>query len=381
MKRVAVLSLVLAAAADLFAVRHAVFETDVYNRIFPLECKDNVVFSPVAAEVDCALAAEALDTIPRANVAEAMGVLVEFSGVYRPLLERYRNATNGFHFVNARAFCLPEMRAARADFRLHLQKEYGAEVMSLLPTKGVDCWFRAAMDGEMEDFALSSDQANSGKYLFFDLVSVRAEWLEPFPAGNVRNLPFTTPDGGKRTIPFMSDVRVVDLWDDRDYTLMKLPLRDDCWFYVLLPKQGLDLSATRQDFSFMEIESLLTMTGPMPVGNHVRAPTVVVLPRLALRSRVDFMKALQEFRLPTSDLDRLCRGVAAQEYSQWISFCLFENGRDEPPLESKPVERQVSISDSTRRMVCNRPFLFFVYDGRTATIPVAGQFTGVDTDF
>lgn len=377
MQRFALLPLVILAAADLFAARHVVFETDVFNRAFPLECRTDAVFSPLSAEIDFALTAESLDTIARANVAEMMGVLVEFGGVYRPLLERLETGTNGFSFVSARGFCLPQVRQARTDYRQQIQRDYGAEVMPLQPVKGAESWFRAAMDGQMEDFTLNAAVSRASAYSFYDLVSIRAEWAEPFPTSNVRRLTFAAADGTKAQLEFLTDVRMAETWLERTYAILKLPLRGGYSFYALLPNPDSDLARVREEFSSMEIESFLTRTGARPVGNYRHAPTVVVIPRFRLTSRVDLTGVMQFFRVPTSALVRLAKGTSPHEFVQRISFCLVEHGADEPPLASKPPEAQLKIQKDTRRLILNRPFLYFVYDEREGTIPLAGQFTGL----
>lgn len=376
MRRFALFSILIFLAADLLAVRHAVFETDVYNRAFPLERKGDIAFSPLSAEIDCALAAEALETIPRANVAESMGVLVEFAGVYRPVLDRLSAQTNGFRFVSARGFCLPNAAQPRPAFCRQIQRDYDAEVMPIFPAEGPEAWFRAAMDGEMEDFKIPVKAARSGRHCLYDLIAVRAEWVEPFPTSNVRTLSFALADKQKRQMQFMTDVRIADTWREREYLILKLPLRGDFSFYALLPNEGVELPLVRQDFSSMEIESLLARTGEHPIGNFSRGPTVLVIPRFDIDCRTDLLPALQFFRLPTSALTRLCPGVAANEYVQRLRFTLREYGRDETPLAAKPPERQFQITPETRRVILTRPFLYFIYDEVTKTIPVAGQFTG-----
>lgn len=377
MSRWLTVAVFLLAATDLFAVRHVVFETDIYNRMFPLECQQNVVFSPFAAEVDCAVAAETLETIPRANVVEAMGVLMELAGVYKPLLERYSCRTNGLSFVNARGFCLPELRKSRMDCRQQLQRDYGAEVMPLYPAKGAECWFRAMMDGLMEDFKLPHDVAFSPRYSYYDLVCLTFEWKDPFPTSNIRKLKFDALDGSNVEVQYLSDVRIAETWDEREWMVLKLPLKDDCVFYALLPKGETTLARVREEFSSIEIESFITKTGEAPIGRYWKGPTVVVLPRLAIDCRVDFAEALQFFKVPVSRLSKLMDETPVAECVQQVCFRLLEHGPNEVPLVAKRPEDQVQITPESRRVILNRPFAYFVYDVRTQTIPVAGQYTGV----
>ena len=78
------------------------------------------------------------------------------------------------------------------------------------------------------------------------------------------------------------------------------------------------------------------------------------------------------------DFSKLTGEVAPKTFEQRVNFPLAEHGVNEPPLERKPAERQVRITEDTKRLVFNRPFLFFVHDGETRTIPIVGIFTGLD---
>jgi len=379
MRKVALLSIFGLLAADLLAVRHAVFETDLYNRVIPRSCQDSVVFSPLSSEIDLAVAAESLDTIARANVAEQMGVLVEFGSVYRPLLAHFSDGTNGFSFTTARGFCLPDLRKTRPDYCVRIQQDYGTEVMPLQPDEGVRCWFRAAMDGQMEDFEVGPEVSKSDRYSFFDLVSVRAAWLEPFPTSGVRRLSFTTPERTTVALDFMTDIRVAETWEEREYDILKLPLRGGYSFYALLPKPGIELARVREDFSPMEIETLLAMTGTgvAAVGRYRREPTVLVIPRLDLESHVDMTGALQSCRVPTSSLTYLAPDIAANRFEQRVRLVLREFGPGETPLGERPLAEQQKVAPGMRRLILNRPFLYFVLDNESSVIPVAGQFTGL----
>ena len=378
MRRLAAALAIAFSSADLFAVRHVGFEVDLFNRAFPIESCTNVVFSPLSVEMDCALTAEAMDTLARAGVAETMGVLVDFGGVYRPIRESFAAREGEVGFVSARGFCVPDLRLAKPEFRNQIQREYGAEVMPAFPSRGAECWFRATMDGTMEDFRIPVEVSTSGRYSFFDLLTFDVAWKDPFPTANSRKLEFKCIDGSKRKIDFMSDVRIVDTWDAREYVLLKMPLKGGLDFYAMQPKDGLKLNVVRSDFSSMEIDFLLLITGQMDSRGVRRGSAVVVLPRLEFRSQTEFSSVMRDFRIPTSSLVRLTGSVAPRTYEQRVRFRLAEHGVNEPPLAQKPVERQVRITEDTKRLMFNRPFLFFVHDGETGTIPVAGIFTGLD---
>ena len=365
----------LAAAAP--AARHVGFETDAFSRAYPVSYPWNAVFSPASFEIDCALVAESLATIPKANVSELLNVSFDFPSTYRPVVDGLGEPTNGFSFVAARAFCVPSVKTVRAEHRHHLSQEYGAEVLRGYPNRGAESWFRATMGGEMESFALSPDGNDGERFSFYDLVSVKAAWKDPFPTANTRSLAFR-PDGGTGSVQVvcMSDVRLADTWETSAYTLLKLPLRGDAWFYAMLPKEGQALAAARADLTSAKIDRLLAVTRSVAESGVGHGACAIVLPRLDLFSRLDVTGIFRYFRIPTGGLVHISENGIEKEYVQYVRFRLAEHGDGEPPLVKKAEGDVVPVTPDVKRLVFNRPFLFFVYHEKTATIPVAGQFTG-----
>ena len=368
-------------AAEACAVRHIGFEADAFNRVYPASYKNTFVFSPVSFEIDCVLIAETLETIPKANVASMMGVLIDFPSAYCPVLNSIEVATNGFSFIAARGFCVPEIRRTDVNLRTKLQREYRAEVMRVLPKDGAEAWFKASMDGEMDGFEIPTSAVRPDRCSFFDLVSVSVAWRDPFPSANTRMLPFMV--GGTTNtveVAFMSDVRIADTWETKEYTLLMLPLKDGSEFFALLPKDGYSTSDARADMTSVEIGNLISITAPGSLPGAVHGPCVIAIPRLEMSSRNSFAGALRYFRVPMSGLSGLTGDTPVQggEFVQFAKFSLMECGRGEKPLKEKDSEDIVPVTADTKKLVFDRPFLFFVYHPETATILVAGQFTGMD---
>lgn len=375
--RLALFLFAVSAAADLLAARQVGFQTDAFNRAYPASLRQTVVFSPASFEIDCALIAETLETIPKANVSETMGIVLDFESTFRPILETFSNRTNGLSVVSARGFCSPELKGVSPQFRQYLEEVYGAEVLPVFPREGAENWFRATMDGEMESFALPLDAMNVNRYSFYDLISVSAEWLEPFPTANTRDVPFHLDDSTNTVlVSCMSDVRLASTWENEDYTLLKLPLKGDAFFYAMLPKSGVDLSPARQDISSIEINRILTVTKSITEKGVSHGPCVIVLPKFDLSYRTPFSAILAYFRIPTKGLVRVAGDRPAREHVQQVRFRLAEHGRYEAPVVQKASEKIVSIDSATKKLVFNRPFLFFVYHESTATVLLAGQFFG-----
>lgn len=370
-------TLVAAFTSNLEAARQIGFEADAFNRICPASFQKNLVFSPASFEIDCAVIAESLATIPKANVSETLGVVLDFEGMYAPIVEDLAVRTNGLEMISARGFCVPDLKSSIPAFRQYLERVYGVEVMRLKPARGAESWFRATMDGEMEDFALPSAVVASERFSYYDLVSIGVSWLEPFPTENTRKIKFRpSPEAEPQTIVAMSDVRLADTFETKTYTALRLPLKDGAWFYAMLPKSGHGLDEVRADFATARIDQLLSVMASVADPNVSHAPCAIVLPRMSLKSRLNFGAVLTYFKVPLSGLVNVAGTRSAQEYVQIAKFVLAEQGRGEAPLVQKPKEAQLPLKDGVKRLVFNRPFFFFVYHEKTHTIPVAGLFSG-----
>ncbi len=370
------LALFCAASLPLFGIEHALFETEAFHRASPASYAGNFVFSPVSFEVDCVLMAESLATIPKANVAEKMDVLFGFPSLYRPLVAALHAQTNGFSFLAARGFCIPRIQEANMNHRLHLEREYGAEVMRLVPPEGAEAWFRATVAGQMEDFAISSIDPSLNKYSLYDLASVRVAWRDPFPTANTRTLAFYSngPADSVQT-SFMSDVRAAATWEEPEGTLLKLPLKGNCSFYALLPREGTTLADARKAMTGERVKLLLALTGAEAAEARL-SPCALVLPRLDILSKTDLQGIFSYFQIPRSSLVLLSDNMSPHETIQWTRLTLAEHAWDETPLEKKPDDAVIPLTPSVKRLVFNRPFLFFVYHEETRTLLAMGQFTG-----
>lgn len=359
------------------AVRHVGLETDAFNRVYPASFRNSFVFSPVSFELDCVLIAESLDTIPKANVASMMGVVIDLPSAYRPVIEALEAETNGLSCISARGFCVPDIRAADANFRTSVQREYGAEVMRLHPKAGAEAWFKAMLEGEMEEFEISVAESVSDRCSFYDLVSVRAAWAEPFPPENTSIRPFRV-DASSNTVDvaFMSDVRVADTLEMDCYTILALPLKGGSWFFAMLPKNGYTLPDIRIFFNSLEIDGILSILSPGSPVPAIRCPCAIEIPRIELYSRTSFAGALRYFRVPTTGLRGAAGNAPCGEFVQFAKFSIAEGGRGETPNGDKNLAGAPPALAAAKQLAFDRPFLFFVYHPATATILMAGQFTG-----
>lgn len=376
MKRVLSALVAVTAAAGIRAASHVGFEADAFCQTVPGVSAGSQVFSPVSFELDSVAFAEAVDTLTRAHVAERLGVLSGFEPEYPPILAAVSATTNGFSFVSARGFCVPDVREADPVFRRMIQRNYGVMSCPGYPVKGAESWFRAAMDGTMEDFTVAFDAQRADRYCYYDLVDLSVAWKEPFPRNNSRSLPFVCEDGAKLKLDFMADVRIAETFETSKFTLLCLPLRGDARFYAMLPKTDVGLDDIREEISSSEIRNHLAAIRSTTNPGVVHGPTVVVIPRLEFDCRQDIGATMRAFRFPVQGLLPVVGPGQPLEIVQRVRFRLGECGADEKPLLEKPLDRQVKAAADARRVILNRPFFFFVHHVETDTLLVMGQFVG-----
>ena len=357
---------------------HARFGADAFNRAVSVAAKGTAVFSPLSFELDSVALSDAFDPITKAHFAETLGVLSDFEGVYGRIVGRLQEAaqTNRFSFVSARAMCVPDMRMASVTYRRDVQSLFSAEICPATPKDGAECWLRNMMDGDMEDFDIPLGAVGSGRYAFYDLASVKMSWKEPFPTANTRGISFATDDGRRIEVEAMCDIRCADLWENRRFSMIRLPLADEAWFFALVPNGEQTLGDIRSDFSSLKVDDLLSVMNSVTVTGVSHGPVAIVIPKMDVTSTVDLVGVFGYFRFPLKGFSRLDAEMRPALAKQHVRFRLDERGLDPEPLVEKSAEEIVHADADTKRFLLTRPFLFFVYHEPTGTIPLAGQFTG-----
>ena len=244
-------SVAIAASNTAFAARTSEFGVNIFNTSVEPVALSNAVFSPIAFELDCAVFAEACDPISRANTAEALGVLTELLHFYQPIYQRLSAPTNGYSFVTARAWCLPDIRLAYIEFRKRIWERCGAAVCSSFPPKGAERFLLSMMDGEMEDFCMPLPSFAKSHYSYFDLVSEKVTiTTNAMPQAQIRTGEFHKLTGEVSQVPFLYCNRAnVDYCRSQYWQIVRLELEGGAWLYLVRPAEN---------FSFVDMRHQLT---------------------------------------------------------------------------------------------------------------------------
>lgn len=362
---VVALSLVFA-SAGLRAERKIGFQADALNRVYPASYAKSFAFSPVSFEIDCAVFAESLDVIPKANVSEAMGIVVDFPSTFCPVLDEFAAETNGFKVVSARGFCVRVPELSPPSFRQKLEDLYGVEVMRANPPDGAENWFRATMEGSMEDFKLSVPERNDKRYAYYDLESISIAWREAFPEDGVREYVFHSPS--KPKVKCLTDIRRADTRECAAYTVLRLPLEGEAWFYAVVPKKGHDLSEIRMELTSLKIDDFLATMNSETDLTVEHGLCAIAIPTFTLERFVDCASAMSYFGVPTKGLVNVDAEAVPREIVQHTRFTLANAG-------GKASERVSAVEGANvKKVLLTRPFFFFVHHEPTRSILVAGQY-------
>lgn len=370
------LSLLLAASA--YAGRSPGFSMSAFNTAVP-SSSATTVFSPYSFELDCVVISEAFGPIEKAVYVEALGALVGYDSVYKPIQANYSaSVSNGIAMVSARAFLASSLRMISSRYRAFIQSEYGANACPVSPTvDGAESFLRVSMDGEMEDFRVTGAMIKAKGVSFCDLEAFRCSWAEAFPKDNTRKSAFVTSGGVRREVMMMSDRRSAYVWKGGRFSVLRLPLRGGAFFFAALPDSGVPLDSIRGEFAAEKLADALVAFKAVADPAVYHGPVDVSIPRMTVDSLVDLKPAFLASGLPLGGFKELFLGADSTlgAIIQRTRFVLDERGSADVGAESGDADTASSSRD-VRKFVCDRPFLFFVYHEPTRTIPVSGIYAG-----
>jgi len=376
MKCWCILLLALTPTLQLQAVS-AGFGLDAFNRVVSASAKGSAVFSPVAFDLDCVIFSEAFDPLVRAKFAEKMGVMNGLENVYKPIYERLSSAGDqGLEFFSAHAFCVSDERYSNVAYRKWLQDSFSAEILRSDHSKGVECWFRAKTNGYMEAFEFPASASTGGCYSFYNLVTVRCCWKDPFPTNNTRDIRFHLDEGSSSLVKAMCDLRMADVWEKKDETIVRLELTDGAWLFAMVPNEKVAFRDIRNSLTSLTILDLVSGIKSLTEPGVSHGPVAIVLPRIDITTESDLKPPMGYYRLPLTGMTRLPSDLRPKLLRQRTRFILNEWCVVSGPLDEKQPCEEIRATPETKKIILNRPFLFFVYHEPTGTIPIVGQFTG-----
>ena len=342
---------------------------DAFNASVPADSTETMMFSPFSFELDCCMFGEALDPVGRANVSERLSVMTDFNGAYHPILDDFDEMalSNRLFFTSARTIGLYEIGKVNADFKRRVfDMRFNASISLAWPPRGAERWFRAKMDGWMEDFVMPTGRLGLSGYSIVDAAVVLATLLEDADCtaseGN-----FRPAKGDAKKMPFLKFRAKVDFVRNAEKTMVRIPLRGGAFLYLAMPGEKTSLEALRRSITGDTIHNITLEPidpGVKGIGTDV---CEISVPKFDLITTTDMEKGFAALGIQEKDVTYLYPQLVRRSSFQSVRFIL-DKGEVPDGVKVLPA--------ANMKAVFNRPFVFFVYYPDKNVIPVIGQFTG-----
>lgn len=401
MNRSNILAAALCAALAVGAAvewRPSALEIASWNVTMPPAARGDAVFSPVGFGMTVAMLGEGIGGSARADMAESLGLISDFSVAFANVFKSYdgANVSNRVAISLASSLWTTRRRALSAEYILSLQKNFGAEAGYLSAVLPVNIWTEAKTDGRIAN--VLPEMPHKVDTLVVNAVAFEGAWKKPFERSKGKPTDFTLLDGRKVKVPIMrTTCPIVRVARERYVAAMADFAAKGMKFIVVLPAAGVGFAELREkDFAGGGIDELKALLRER-MGNGVTyARTEFALPRFTIRSDWRIDAALRKAKVPQRGFDRMGEGVFnVNDVRQSAYISVSGKGYSltpgmEPEVPEKPSRKGRSelakAADKEEDadldgkpgipFVCNRPFLFFVWDMTTDTLILAGQFTG-----
>ena len=401
MKRSHIVAAALGAALAAGAAvewRPSALEIVAWNVTAPPAARGDSVFSPVGFGVTVAMLGEGIGGAARADMAESLGLISDFSVAFANVLKSYEeaNVSNRVAISLASSLWTTRKRALGSEYVSALQRNFGAEAGYMGAVLPVNAWTEAKTEGRIDN--VLPEMPHKVDTLVVSAVAFEGAWKMPFERSKGRPTDFTLLDGRKVKVPIMrTTCPLVRVDRERYVAAMADFAAKGMEFIVILPAEGVSFAELREsDFADGGIDELKALLRERMGDGVVYARTEFALPRFTIRSDWRMDAALRKAKVPQMGFDRMGEGefiVNDVRQSAYISisgmgYSLTPGMEPEAPETSRRRGRGDLAKAADREddaaldgkpgvpFVCDRPFLFFVWDMTTDTLILAGQFTG-----
>lgn len=341
--------------------------------VLPLDARRNAAVSPSSLEADdrvfaaCAADSNFMAFSNAQHQAWADG----FAALSRTL-EQTDDAGKTV-FLQARGFCLPDPGLVDSAVRARLFSTYDLALCRSCPAIDAETWFRARMDGTMEDFSLG--RVGDGPH-YRSLVSAEFLWQDPVPVQLKGTRTFTAVDGRRKRLRFFQIEQPVEMLESRVWSILVLRIAGGIEFVTVSPRTGVDLAAVRRALPWSFLYEKLALLASRVDPNAWQGVARVTTPMFDIRSRYDLAQIGKiTGRMPCG----IARAPLASAET-WVAVRQMgaPASRDPARPPSDLDEDDDEIGPRTRDVELARPFLFLFRHSATRSVLIAGQFTGIE---
>ena len=153
------------------------------------------------------------------------------------------------------------------------------------------------------------------------------------------------------------------------FTLLKLPVADGAYLYVMLPARGVSLKDVRERLKGDDFTSLRASVDTLGDPDAGPARVSLAFPALDFTAKAGLSAPFLNAKVPQGGFTSLKTTLSRRDSEQVVRFRIV----DDP--EIKADEPEYTATD-IGEVVVDRPFVFFVHRPDDDTLSVVGQFTG-----
>lgn len=386
--------------------RTSVYELAAWNKV--AQSGGTHVFSPVGfASLACMLGEGATPEV-RAAIGEELGLLNEFSSSFAAVRESYERASesNAVSITMAPSLWMRRPRMMERNYVHLLQNEFGAEVGVLDGIRSLNTWTITRTNGRIADIVPRLPR--TGDAIAVCGIAFDGAWTNPF-RDSPNKMKFKCADGTEKDVDALSgDQPMLKLSYPR-FDLAVVPLAGgDLQLMIVRPKDGENVDLVRAEalttVAFDEVKASVRQL--LHAEDGERGTARLTIPVIDLTSSFDVLPLLTDYKVPHSGFIRFGQDsrlslatlkVAARLGPEGVSLT---PGRSEANEEEKTAayERAKKLGAQTAAMHlkaieeakkgspwtkslepfdCMRPFLFTVWDPKSDTTVVCGEYTGI----
>ena len=375
------------------AWRPSAFEIRGWNHAVPLTEPSDNLFSPIGFAISVAMLGEGTGGNHRANIAEALGLMSDFGNAFSYVFRSYAeaSASNAVSITFAPSLWTRQRKKLDLDYRHSLQRNFEAETGSLINAEPINAWTEAKTDGRI---AAIIDKVNPRTdVLLLNAIAFEGAWAKGFDPGRSVSEMFTREDGSTTKLTMMhGELQEVVRVKNDHVTAIRVPFAAaGMSMLYLLPPAGTPIRDLRANLTRkIPIDELKSLFRAKSGAEVDVLPLKVALPRMENLSRWELLSSLAVFKVPVSGYQRIGEDFKINEVVQAAYIKIVETGYSltpgvtppPPPKKEKRLSWREREEDEARRampresFILNRPFLYFVWDERSDTLLLAGQFMG-----
>ncbi len=394
-----VCSAFVASAAE--GMRPSAFEMSAWNVTMPFNTQSNAVFSPVGFGMTVAMLGEGIGGSGRAEMADTLGLISDFSVAFSDVIRSYADAniSNRVAISIASSLWTTKRRSLSVDYINTLHRGFDAEAGLLSSVLPVNAWTEAKTDGRITN--ILPEMPRKAETIVMNAVAFEGAWKKPFNNERGRRTEFTREDGSKAEVKMLRTTCPLLRVEHQRYAAAKVEFAArGVSLVVVLPADGISLRELREkDMSGDGVEELKNQFRVRSGDGVSYARSRFWIPAFNIRSDWDLNPALRASKVPQKGFDRMGEDTFSIDMVKQCAYIKL-TGRGfslTPGMEPEPQdprrgrghgelatsaaadESEVEIGEGTP-FVCDRPFLFFVWDVSTDTFVLAGQYTGAELD-